>query len=119
MSELAITGTVKKFLDVQSGIGKKSGEPWTAQEFVVANNDGHEGKEQLYCFKVFGEDKVDQLTKFNKVDDDVKVFFNVSVNEYNDKYYTSLNSWRVEKLDASGVENDASDSSGEPDDLPF
>lgn len=118
MSELSVTGTVKNFLEVQSGVAKSSGNPWSSQEFVVANNDGYEGKEQIYCFKVFGEEKVEQLTKFNKVGDTVKVLFNISTNEYNGKYYTSLNSWRVEKIDASGVEAEAS-SEGEPDDLPF
>ncbi len=115
--ELVITGKIKSFLEVQKGIGKTSGNPWASQEFVVANNDGYEGKEQVFCFKVFGEDKVEQLTKFNKVDDDVKVFFNISTNEYNGKYYTSLNSWRVEKIDSGAVESESSND--EPDDLPF
>lgn len=117
MSELAITGTVKQILDVQSGVGKASGNPWSSQEFVVANNDGYEGKEQLYCFKVFGDDKVEQLTKFNKVGDDVKVFFNISTSEYNGKYYTSLNSWRIEKIDASGVADAPAEEDGS--DMPF
>jgi len=116
MSELAITGKIKQFKDVQSGVGKQSGNPWSSQEFVVANNDGYEGKEQVYCFKVFGEDKVEQLTKFNKIGDDVKVMFNISVNEYEDKHYTSLNSWRVEKV--GEVAASASDSNDE-DPLPF
>ena len=111
-------GRIKKFLDVQTGVGKQSGNPWTSQEFILANNDGWEGKEKIFCFKVFGEDKVEQLTKFNKVGDEVKVLYNVSTNESKGKYYTSLNSWRVEKIDASGVEAAAGDSN-EPDDLPF
>jgi len=114
--ELVIAGKIKTFLEVQKGIGKTSGNPWASQEFVVANNDGYEGKEQIFCFKVFGEDKVEQLTKFNKVDDDVKVFFNISTNEYNGKYYTSLNSWRVEKIgDVASSESSEEDIS----DMPF
>ena len=114
--ELAIAGKIKTFLEVQKGIGKTSGNPWASQEFVVSNNDGYEGKEQIFCFKVFGEDKVEQLTKFNKVDDDVKVFFNISTNEYNGKYYTSLNSWRVEKIgDVASSESSEEDIS----DMPF
>ena len=109
-------GKIKKFLDVQSGVAKSSGNPWASQEFVIANNDGYEGKEQIFCFKVFGEEKVEQLTKFNKVGDDVKVFFNISTNEYNGKYYTSLNSWRVEKIGEVAT-SEATDS--QPDDLPF
>jgi len=116
MSELAITGKIKQFKDVQTGVGKQSGNPWSSQEFIVANNDGYEGKEQIFCFKVFGDDKVEQLTKFNKVGDDVKVMFNISTNEYNGNHYTSLNSWRVEKI---GEVSASEAKSNEPDDLPF
>jgi len=116
MSELAITGRIKKFKNVQRGVGKQSGNPWSSQEFVVSNNDGYEGKEQVYCFKVFGDDKVEQLTKFNKIEDEVKVMFNISVNEYNGNHYTTLNSWRIEKI---GVVSAEQPSDNEVDDLPF
>ena len=117
MSELAITGTIKNFKDVQKGVGKQSGNPWSAQEFIVTNQDGYEGKEQMYCFKVFGEEKVEQLTKFNKVGDSVKVFFNISVNEYNGNHFTSLNAWRVEKVD--GANSEAPKEEVGAEDLPF
>ena len=116
MSELAITGRIKQFKNVQRGVGKQSGNPWASQEFVVSNNDGYEGKQQIYCFKVFGDDKVEQLTKFNKIDDEVKVMFNISVNEYNGNHYTTLNSWRIEKIDKVG---ETQPTDNEPDDLPF
>ena len=64
MSELKVTGKIKQFLDVQSGTAKSSGNEWRKQSFIVSNNEGYEGKEQLYCFEVFGQDKVENLTKF-------------------------------------------------------
>lgn len=115
MSELAITGKIKKFLEVESGVSA-AGKEWSKQNYVVANNDGYEGAEQIFCFEVFGEERVEQLTKFNKVGDNVKVSFNIGTNEWKDKYFTSLKSWRVEKVDA--VEG-AAESESEPDDLPF
>ncbi len=115
MSELSITGKIKKFLEVESGVSA-AGKEWSKQNYIVANNDGYEGAEQIFCFEVFGEEKVEQLTKFNKVGDNVKVSFNVDTNEWKGKYYTSLKSWRVEKVDA--VEG-AAESQAEPDDLPF
>jgi len=60
--------------------------------------------------------RLNSLTKFNKVGDNVKVFFNISVNEHNGNHYTTLNSWRVEKIGEVAT-SDASDS--QPDDLPF
>ena len=64
MSELTITGSIKKFLPVESGVAKASGKEWKKQNFIVANNEGYEGKEQIFCFEVFGEEKVTNLTKF-------------------------------------------------------
>jgi len=122
---LEITGEIKKFLDVEKGIGKTSGKEWEKQNYIVSNNDGYEGKEQLFCFEVFGAENVEKLTKFNNVGDNVKVSFNIGTNEFNGKYYTSLKSWRVDKLDENAtnppilatVTSDLNDS--EPDDLPF
>jgi hypothetical protein len=126
MSELTITGSIKEFLPVERGIAKSSGKEWQKQFFIVANNDGYEGKEQIFCFEVFGEDKVTNLTKFQKEGDAVKVSFNIGTNEWNGKYFTSLSAWRIEKLDAipqQEINQDSqvatSISEDEPDDLPF
>ena len=47
----------------------------------------------LYCFELFG--KIEQLEKFN-VNDTISVDFNVNCNEYQGKYYTTLQAWRLE-----------------------
>lgn len=115
MSELKVSGVIKKMLPVESGTAKSSGNEWKKQSFVVANNEGYEGKEQIFCFEVFGADKVENLSKYNKEGDLVEVSFNISTNEWKDKYFTSLQSWRIEK-----IQNAESDSSNEvDDDLPF
>ena len=98
MSELTITGSIKNILPVEKGIAKSSGKEWQKQSFIVANNDGYEGREQIFCFEVFGEEKVSNLANFQKVGDNVKVSFNISTNEWNGKYYTSLSAWRIEKV---------------------
>lgn len=121
---LEITGTIKEFLAVEKGIAKASGNEWEKQNYIVANNDGYEGKEQLFCFEVFGAENVEKLTKYNKVGDNVKVSFNIGTNEHNGRYYTSLKSWRTEKAEVEGtpqpfkeVGNDLKEE--EQDDLPF
>ena len=98
MSELTITGSIKKILPIEKGLAKSSGKEWQKQSFIVSNNDGYEGKEQIFCFEVFGEDKVSNLTKFQKEGDSVKVSFNIGTNEWKDKYFTSLSAWRIEAV---------------------
>lgn len=123
MSEHVETGTIKKFLDVKSGISKTTNNEWKKQSFVISNNGGYEGKEQLFCFEVFGAEKVDNLTKFHNVGDEVTVKFNISTNEWQGKYFTSLGAWRIEKLNgeqnASDFQQAPSLSANEPTDLPF
>mgnify|MGYP006410112919 CR=1 FL=1 len=124
MSEHKENGKIKSILPVVSGTSV-AGKEWKKQSFIVANNEGYEGKEQIFCFEVFGEEKVTILTKFQKVGDDVSVSFNIGCNEYNNpikglQYFTSLSAWRIEK-----VSNDASISDSpvisqaDDDDLPF
>jgi hypothetical protein len=110
-----VTGKLEKYLDVQEG-KTKSDEVWKKQSFVVKSDESFNN---LYCFDLFAKgDKlsnVENLTKYNKVGDSVKVSFNVSTNEYNGKYYTSLNAWRVE----NSKQTESSQPSGGGDDLPF
>lgn len=124
MSELKLNGKIKSILPVVSGTSK-AGKEWKKQSFVITNNDGYEGREQVYCFEVFGEEKVDNLTKFNKVGDDVSVSFNIGCNEYNNptkglQYFTSLSAWRVEKNSNEPIPNLSNESLDEIEaDLPF
>jgi single-stranded DNA-binding protein len=117
MSELSITGSIKKILPIESGTAKSTGNEWQKQSFIVANNEGYEGKEQIFCFEVFGQEKVENLTKYQKEGDNVKVSFNISTNEWKDKYFTSLSAWRIEKLKSETTTNEPKQV--EAGDLPF
>lgn len=96
---LQINGVIKTVLPLEKGT-TKAGAEWQKQSFIVANNDGYEGKEQIFCFEVFGEEKVQNFNKFNKAGDGVTVDFNISTNEWNGKYFTSLQSWKVSKSES-------------------
>ena len=98
---LEINGIIKTILPEEGGTSKASGKEWKKQLFIVANNDGYEGAEQIFCFEVFGAEAVEKLTKYNKVGDNVKVSFNIRTNEWEGKYYTSLNSWRIDKAEGT------------------
>ena len=43
MSELSITGSIKKILPIESGTAKSTGNEWQKQSFIVSNKDGYEG----------------------------------------------------------------------------
>ena len=79
----------------------------------------------------FVQDKCDILNNY-KVGQEVKVSINIRGNEYNGKYYVSLNGWKIEKQESSqpqqapqpkaGVQEGATVGKGteeEKDDLPF
>jgi hypothetical protein len=97
---MELKGLIKKVLPLESG-KTKDGKDWQKQLFVVSNNDGYEGKEAIFCFEIFGEEKVQNFNKFNKEGDNVEVSFNISTNEWNGKYFTALQSWKVFKADTS------------------
>ncbi|CAB4149043.1 Protein of unknown function DUF3127 [uncultured Caudovirales phage] len=100
---LQITGVLKTVLPLEKGT-TKAGAEWQKQSFIVANNDGYENREQIFCFEVFGEEKVQNFNKFNKQGDNVTVEFNISTNEWNGKYFTSLQSWKISK-DTNGIDD--------------
>lgn len=114
---MELQGKIKNVLPTEKGTSK-DGKEWQKQLFVVANNDGYEGKEAIYCFEIFGEEKVQNFNKFNKVGDLVDVNFNISTNEWKEKYYTSLQAWKVFKAGNAETKQEAP---SEPvhDDLPF
>jgi single-stranded DNA-binding protein len=91
-----VKGKLKKVLPVQTGTPKAGGEDWKKVSFVVSNQGGYEGREQLFCFEIFGAEKVDNFNKFNKEGSEVLVKFEIRTNEYQGKYYTSLSAYRVD-----------------------
>ena len=97
--EYEVKGTLKTILPIESGTSQ-AGKDWKKVNFIVSNNEGYEGKEQIFAFQIFGEEKVDTFIKFNKEGSTVNVKFNFRTNEYNGKYFTNLEAWRVEQGEA-------------------
>jgi len=114
---MEVTGKITKVLEKQSGVSKADKE-WTKLSFVLETSEAYNN---LYCFEIFGTEKVEQFEKYNKVGQEVKVDFNVSTNEWNGKYFTSLQAWRVWKSSDENTNNEnTSGTSIELDDLlPF
>ena len=111
---MKVTGKITKVLETQSGTSA-AGKDWQKLAFILQTTEDYNN---LYCFDVFGEDKVEQFLKYNRVGQDVDVSFNVQTNEYKGKYYTSLQAWKIFKAEASDdtVEQPQDEAK---DDLPF
>ena len=113
MSNFETSGKLEKFLPVESGTSK-AGKEWKKQSFIVKTEDEYNN---TYCFEVFGDEKVEQFVKFNRVGQNVDVDFNVKTNEWKGKYFTSLSAWKIFKAE---VEETAPEvAQNEEDDLPF
>ncbi len=91
-NSLAVTGTIKLIGETQQGTSKSSGKSWKKTSFVITMEGDYPKDAQ---FIIFGEEKVDNFVKFNKVGQRVDVSFNIESREYNGKYYTDLNAWKV------------------------
>jgi hypothetical protein len=88
---MKVTGKIEKILEVQTG-ESKAGKAWKKVTFVLKTEEEYNN---LYAFEIFGEEKVDKFTKWNEVGNAVDVDFNVSCNEWQGKYFTSLQAWKV------------------------
>lgn len=111
-----IKGKISIIKDVQKGTSK-AGKEWQKLEFVITNNDGYEGKEQLFCFELFGAEKVENFIKFNKLGKEVEVSFNISCNAWEGKHFTSLQAWKVFGIENATTNNTAVEEV--TDNLPF
>lgn len=87
---LELEGTLKQKLAVQSGSSARGA--WTKQEFILEYQDGN-FPAQL-CLSAFGQDKVQELGKYNE-GDKVKVAFNLRSREFNGRWYTDIQIWRI------------------------
>lgn len=90
---LILEGTVKTVLPLQSGISK-AGNEWKKQEFVIETTEQYP---KAVKFTLFG-DKVDNFGVFLLEGNQVTVHFDAESREFNGKYYTDLNAYKVEPI---------------------
>jgi len=120
---LSVKGTIKQKLDVEQGTSK-AGKEWKSQSFVV--NTGAQYNPDI-CFKLFGEEKIQMLDNVND-GDEIEVAFNLSSREWNGRWFTSADAWKIDKVSAGSSSSETVDDSDVPvfenkqteeDDLPF
>ena len=114
---MEIKGKIIAVLPLQSGVSQ-AGKQWKKQEFVVETPDQFPRK---VCMTLFG-DRVDQYPV--AIGDDVVVSIDIESREYNGRWYTNVNAWKIEKASLQAeVPAPAPVPTFEPqsetDDLPF
>lgn len=123
---MELTGTVIALLPEVSGQGKNG--TWRKQEFILEIPSQYPKK---VCISLWG-DKIDQAGL--QVNDAVTASIDVESREYNNRWYTEIKAWKVDKAGSAGGGGGASFSGGsnnstlppvttftedESDDLPF
>lgn len=110
---MEITGTVKEILPLESGEGKNG--TWKKQTVVIGFKDGN-------------YDKILALETMNKVTEhveklgigmEVTASVNVSSREYNGKYYTNAQAWKIVGNGNANVNTPTTAPSGDESKLPF
>ena len=84
---MEITGKVVSLLETITGVSR-TGNQWQKKEFVIETVGQYPKK---VCFTLFG-DKVSQCPKEGQI---CTVSFDVKSNEYNGKWFTNLEAWKV------------------------
>jgi len=92
-NEMKFNGKITNILEViEVGANKKV-------EFVVTETEVQ--YPQAVKFGIFGTEKVYKFIQYNKVDQEVEVLFNFKTNENQGKYFTSIDAWRVNKVEST------------------
>ena len=108
-----ITGTVKKINKVQTFTNEKTKKEFNKCEVIIDQNKNYKS---ALCIE-FHQDNID-LTKQLTLEHVYEFHINASSNEWKDKYYTSVDCWKVQKLD-QGTEKAFVPVGEEQNDLPF
>ena len=85
------TGKIIEILQTEKGTSK-AGKDWKKLTFAI---DTGEQYNNIVAFEVFGDEKVDNFLKYNKIGKTVDVEFNLSSNKWKDKYFTSASAWKI------------------------
>ena len=111
---MEIAGKVERILPLVTGQGR-NGE-WRKQEFIM-EIPGKYPKQ--VCISLWG-DKIDEAQL--KEGEEIKAMIDVSSREYNNRWYTEVRSWKIERpgSQASPPDHQYVDAPAqEDDDLPF
>tara|TARA_B110000967_G_C18850161_1_gene544185 strand:- start:581 stop:910 length:330 start_codon:yes stop_codon:yes gene_type:complete len=107
-----IIGNIKLISETEEGTSK-AGKAWAKRQIVVTTDEKYP---QDIAIDFMG-DKILQINNF-QVGNPVNVSINLRGNEYNGKYYNSINGWKISNHIGS-VSNEQQNPARETADLPF
>jgi hypothetical protein len=93
---LELIGKLVKTLPVQSGTSARG--TWSKQDFIVETQEQYPKK---ICVSAWGE-RVNELSVMAE-GDVLKVSFNLESREFNERWYTDVRAWRIEKQQAGAT----------------
>lgn len=124
---LEVSGKVFRILNEQKGTSA-GGKDWVKQDFVIETEDQYPKKIAITAMG----DKIVPSVKGLKLGQLVTVHINIESREYQDKWFSNVNAWRIDKLDGNSTPTNESApsttstktskttiSSNDDDDLPF
>lgn len=95
---MEITGKIIQVLPEQGGVSK-AGNEWKKQEYVLETHDQFPKK---VCFQIFGADKIGQAAI--QPGEEITVSFDIDSREYQGRWFTSINAWKVDRPSASSMQ---------------
>ena len=93
---MEVTGKILSLLPEQSGQGK-TGTNWRKQEFILEIPGQYPKK---VCIELWG-DKIDSFKV--RPEETVTVSFDVESREFNNKWYTNVRAWKIERNGAAAA----------------
>ena len=93
---MEVEGRIIKKLDPVIGVSK-AGNNWSKQEYVLETQEAYPKK---IFFSFFG-DRANQYPL--NVGDTVKLSFDIDSHEFNGRWFTNINGWKAEKIDATAA----------------
>ena len=89
---MEITGKIIAVLPAQGGVSQRTGNPWKSQDYVI---ETHETYPKKCCFRVFGEEKINQ---FNiQMGEEMTVSFDIDCHEYQGRWFNDIRAWGVNR----------------------
>ena len=95
---MEITGRIIAILPEQGGVSK-TGNEWKKQEYVLETHDTYPKK---VCFQIFGADRIAQAAI--QLNEELTVSFDIDSREYQGRWFTNINSWKVDRAMAAPMQ---------------
>ena len=90
--DIQLIGTIVRVLPMQSGTKRDGGE-WQKQDYLLSVEG--ERYDNKVCFQIFGAEKIARIGL--KENERVRVHLEIRANEYNGKFYNSIDCWKVDR----------------------